>query len=248
MAQLSLQKSWFKNIMPKSDPLFHAGHRERLKEKLLDDKLTSYEKLELLLTYAIPRRDVRPAARALIARFRSVYGVLHASIEDLQTVSGIGHNTALLIHLVHQLMLISHREQLSDGNVLADPNVIKEYCRKNLVGKCVEELHIMYLDTKFRLIDDETHSRGTIDQSAAYPREICRRAHLLNASAVILAHNHPQSDNSFSSDDVMLTELIRNELAKINVAYIDHYVVTSTGTVHTLSETMLLHQSSVSNK
>ena len=151
--------------MPKSDPLFHAGHRERLKEKLLDDKLTSYEKLELLLTYAIPRRDVRPAARALIARFRSVYGVLHASIEDLQTVSGIGHNTALLIHLVHQLMLISHREQLSDGNVLADPNVTKEYCRKNLVGKCVEELHIMYLDTKFRLIDDETHSRGTIDQS-----------------------------------------------------------------------------------
>lgn len=234
--------------MIKSDPLFHAGHRERLKEKLLDNKLTSYEKLELLLTYAIPRRDVRPVARTLLKRFRSVYCVLNATIEDLETVPGVGRNTALLIHLVHELMMISYREQMEDGDVLVDPGVIKEYCRKMLIGKSVEEFHVLYLDTKFRLIQDEMHSRGTVDESAAYPREICRRAHLLNAYAVILAHNHPQSDNSFSEPDVTLTQVIRDELAKINVAYIDHYLVASTGIVHTLSETMMLYKSSFSQE
>ena len=129
-----------------ADPLFHAGHRERLKEKLLDNKLTSYEKLELLLTYAIPRRDVRPVARTLLKRFRSVYCVLNATIEDLETVPGVGRNTALLIHLVHELMMISYREQMEDGDVLVDPGVIKEYCRKMLIGKSVEEFHVLYLE------------------------------------------------------------------------------------------------------
>ena len=228
--------------MSDSDSLFHNGHRSRLKDKLLDDKLTSYEKLELLLTYAIPRRDVRPLARELLHRFRSVHNVIHASIEDLKLVPGIGHNTALLIHLVHELIMIAHNEYLSDGNILYDTTRIKEYCRCLLGGQDVEELHVLYLDKDYRLLLDEKHSRGTTDCAIAYPKEIARRGCILNASFVILLHNHPMSDNMFSQDDLTLTEQIISELAKVGIGYVDHYLVVSNGTVYSLEENKWMYQ------
>lgn len=219
-----------------ADAVFHAGHRARLKEKLQDDKLTSYEKLELLLTYAIPRRDVRPLARSLIQKFRSVYGVFTASIDDLKSVSGVGYNTALLIHLVHELMLVSHREILTDSKILSQPDVLKEYCRQLLSGKNIEEFHVLYMGAEGRLITDEIHSHGTIDSTHVYPREIAKSAVRLNARSVILVHNHPMSDNDFSSDDIALTTDVEQMLRHFEIVLHDHLLVTSHGTVFSMRE------------
>lgn len=225
------------------DALFHAGHRERLKAKLLDGKLTSYEKLELLLTFAIPRRDVRPLARRLVQKFRSVYFVFTAPIEELESVSGVGRSTAILIHLVHELMLVSYREKLADGTVLADTAFIKEYCRQLLSGKQVEEFHVMYLGKNNILLLDDTHSVGTLDYSAAHPREIARKALQLNAISVILAHNHPMSDNGFSRQDIELTDSVSQHLKLAHATVLDHLLVSGTGIVTSYRESAWVNSS-----
>ncbi len=224
--------------------MFRAGHRERLKQKLADDKLTSCEKLELLLTYAIPRRDVKPIAYALLNRFGSVHRVLHASMAELELVPGVGHCTALLIHLVHEMINLSFLERLKDGNVLQQEHVIEGYCRNALIGKDVEEMHVLYLNHDYRLIVDELHNRGTINEANAYPREIAKRATVVNAKAVILMHNHPMSNNSFSDTDVEFTQNVKQELENMGVQFVDHYVVAANGVVHSMQNECLLRQSS----
>ena len=230
--------------MQKPNSMFRAGHRERLKQKLADGKLSGYEKLELLLTYAIPRRDVKPMAHALLNRFGTLHRVLHASMEDLERVPGVGHSSALLIHLVHELINASFMERLSDGNVLQQEHVIEGFCRNLLIGKDVEEMHVLYLNHDYYLIADELHNRGTINEANAYPREIAKRAMVLNASAVILMHNHPMSNNAFSRDDIAFTRDVIAELERINVTFVDHYVVAANGVVHSIQRLGLLNQSS----
>lgn len=231
-------------MTPKFDTSFRAGHRERLRAKLESNKLTSYEKLELLLTYAIPRRDVKPIAHALLNRFGGIYKILHADLDALETVPGVGHNTALLIHLVHELIHVSYLERLADGAVLQNQEVVEQYCRNMLIGKSVEEFHVLYLDHDYRLIQDDMHSRGTAHQSSAYPREIAKRAAVLNASFVILAHNHPMSANTFSTDDIVLTDKIKEELSNLDIKYFDHYLVCGNGVIHSMEREQWLRKSS----
>lgn len=233
--------------MPNTDILFHTGHRERLKEKLLDGQLADYEKLELLLTYAIPRRDVRPLARQLIQKFGSIYLVLRTPIEELMTVPGIGRNTAILIKLFYELDLVSYKNRACSGTYLSDEKFMHEYCRNILAGKMVEELHVLYLGNDRRLLLDETHTRGTINQTAAYPREIARKSIQLNAISVILAHNHPVSDNKFSYDDVELTTMIQSALQPIGVVLVDHLLVTSTGIVHSFMSSPWINHSLINH-
>lgn len=211
--------------MPDQDDNFYAGHRDRLRTKFLDGQLADYEKLELLLAYAIPRRDVRPLARSLIKRFGGVYGVFIASIEDLMSVKGVGHNTAIFIKLIHQMMIINHKIQLTDTPVFHKEDILHNYCRLILSGKQIEELHILYLDANLKLITDEIHSTGTIDSSAVYPREIAKRGLELNARSIVMVHNHPRISSSFSKEDVDITELVQSVLHGLNIELYDHFVV-----------------------
>lgn len=230
--------------MPKTDELFHSGHRERLKQKLLDGKLTSYEKLELLLTYAIPRRDVRPLARLLIQKFGGVYFVLCAPYEELITVPGIGRSAAILIKLFHELSLVSYQERAESDMYLSDDKFIQDYCRALVSGKTVEEFHVLYLDGNSRLIKQEIHNRGTFDQADVYPREVACRALELNAVSVILVHNHPVSYNSFSYEDAEITSIIENCLNVFGITLYDHYVVASNGVVHSMRASPFMNKSS----
>lgn len=229
--------------MADKDLLFHNGHRERLREKLLDDKLTSYEKLELLLTYAIPRRDVRPLARRLIQKFLSVYHIFTAPMEDLLSVPGVGKSTALLIKLVHELMLVSYRERLADGVILEDPFVIQEYCRQLLIGQKTEEVHVLYLGPHKRLIHSEQHSHGDFTKSGIIPGAIGRTAVHNHAVSVIIVHNHPLSDNDFSQDDIEATTMVEQVLKPLGIELYDHYLVKSIGSVVSLRETVWMHKS-----
>lgn len=211
--------------MPDKDENFYAGHRDRLRAKFLNGQLADYEKLELLLAYAIPRRDVRPLARSLVKQFGGVYQVLSASVDDLTAVKGIGNNTAVFIKLVQQMMTINYRGQLKETPIFHNETILHNYCRIIVAGKTVEELHILYLDSNLKLVADEIHSTGTVDSSAVYPREIARRALELNARSIVMVHNHPTSNNSFSRDDIEITTLVRSVLAGLNIELYDHFVV-----------------------
>lgn len=230
--------------MADQDLLFHSGHRERLRDKLLDNKLTNYEKLELLLTFAIPRRDVRPLARRLLQKFRGVYYVFTASMDELLSVQGVGPSTALLIKLVHELMLVYYRELLEDGKILSDPFVIREYCRQLLVGSKMEQVHVLYLGKDKRLIHSELHSHGDFTHSGVMPVEISRNAINLHALSVMLVHNHPMSDNDFSNDDIETTELVISHLKPFGVEVEDHMLVKSSGEVISLKECAWMNRSS----
>lgn len=211
--------------MPDKDENFYAGHRDRLRAKFVNGQLADYEKLELLLMYAIPRRDVRPLARSLVKQFGGVYQVLSASIDDLTSVKGIGYNTAVFIKLVQQMMTINYMGKIKETPVFHDENILHNYCRIIMAGKQVEELHILYLDNNLKLISDEIHTTGTIDSSAVYPREIAKRALAQNARSIVMVHNHPISENAFSSDDVEITLTVKSVLAGLDIELYDHLLV-----------------------
>jgi DNA repair protein RadC len=204
---------------------FRIGHRERLRKKFLQGKLVDYELLELLLTYAIPRCDVKPLARELIEIFGGTYGILTAPIDSLIKVRGIKENTAVLIKLIHELMVIGHKSYLIDKPIFHDYQKLSEYCKLLLSGKHVEEFHILYLDAHYRLLADDLHSSGTIDWTAVYLREIIKRSLELNARSVVMLHNHPNANTSFSTDDVKITMEIKKILASIDVNLFDHLLV-----------------------
>ena len=225
--------------MPDDNENFYSGHRDRLRAKFLDGQLADYEKLELLLAYAIPRRDVRPLARGLVKQFGGVYQVLSASLNDLMACKGVGRNTAIFLKLVHQMMVISHKGKLKDTPVFHDQNILHNYCRLILANKQVEELHILYLDTNLKLIADEIHTTGSVDSSAVYPREIAKRALELNARSIVMVHNHPTSGNSFSSEDLDITTTVQSVLAGLNIELYDHLVVAN-DVVYSARATMLL--------
>lgn len=231
--------------MPKPDELFHAGHRERLKEKLLNGQLADYEKLELLLTYAIPRRDVKPLARRLIDHFQGIYFVLRAPVEELTKVPGIGKNTAILIKLFHELELVAYEQHAKSGNYLHDEKYMYEFCRNLVAKEPVEKFFVLYMGDNMRLIYTEEHTKGTINQTGAYPREITKKALELNALSVLLLHNHPISDNSFSLDDCNLTEHVMQALAPLNITLVDHLVLASNGVMHSYKASPWLHNKSL---
>ena len=197
-----------------------------MRQKFLDGKLVDYEKLELLLGYAIPRRDTRPLAHALIKRFGSLPQVLTAQIDDLLSFPGIGHNTAIFLKLVQNIVLSGYREAMDMRPIFHDIKCMQNYCRWTFANKTVEEFHVLYLDSDFRLLQDELHSRGTYNTTGVYVREIIKTALKLNATSLVLVHNHPTSDNSFSNDDIQATEEMEKIFNDLDISLFDHFLVT----------------------
>ena len=231
----------------KTDLSFHSGHRERLKEKFLADKLVDYEQLELLLSFAIPRRDVRPLARLLASRFGGVYYVFTADIKDLMAVPGVGRSTAVLIKLVHSLMSINHMKAMQGNAVFLNGNKsVIDYCRLKLSGKENEEVHILYLNADFCVVEHEVHSHGSIESSNIHIEQILKRALHDGIRSVILMHNHPSTDNTFSETDVIMTTELEMLLNKCGITLYDHFVVAG-GVVHSMRAENLLNRSNFSN-
>lgn len=221
------------------DLSFRVGHRERLRQKFLDDKLTDYELLEMLLGFVIPRRDVRPLARGLIEQFGSVYQVITAPIDSLIAFKGVGRNTAIFIKSIHKIMLAGYKSNLDKVTIFHNEKILTNYCLLLMAGKTKEEIHILYLDEDNRLLADDLHSVGTVDWAAAYPREILKRALELNAKSIVMLHNHPKPNTSFSVDDIELTERVRDLLSTVDIDVHDHYVV-SGGIVYSARNMFLL--------
>ena len=209
----------------------YIGHRERLRKKLLecgdnvDTAFADYELLELLLTIAIPRRDVKPLAKKLITKFGSFAGVINANPNELSGISGIGETTVATIKIVRASIKATLKSTITEHSIISNWRELVNYCQANIGCKQTEEFHILYLNTKCQLIKDETHSTGTVNSSSVYPREILKHVLDIGATSIILVHNHPSSDISPSSADISITQKIRDALKTIDVPIHDHIIV-----------------------
>lgn len=208
------------------------GHRARLRERFLKggaDALADYELLELILFLGIPRRDVKPLAKDLIARFGSYAGVLSADIGQLRTMKGLGETAIAAIKSVQASALHLAKAQAHNRPVLGNWEAVRGYLQGAMGHIPREQFRLLFLDRKNTLIADEVLSDGTIDHTAVYTREVIRRALELEAGALILVHNHPSGDPSPSSADVRMTKEISEACQRVGVKVHDHIIVGKTG-------------------
>lgn len=212
-------------------PHFH-GHRERLRIKFREAgerALADYELLELILFRALARRDTKPVAKALIARFGSFSEVLAAPEKLLKEVDGIGEAAVIEIKIVEAAAQRMTAGKVKNRPVLGSWSGVLDYCRASMAFADKEQFRILFLDKRNALIADELQQSGTVDHTPIYPREVVKRALELSATALILVHNHPSGDPTPSSADIDTTRRIVDIAAPLGVVVHDHVIVGKQG-------------------
>ena len=210
----------------------YLGHRKRLKEKFLKhgaERLADYELLELLLFLALPRRDVKPIAKALLKRFGSFAEVVSADAARLREVKGVGEATLVALKTVQAAAIKLTREQVIEKPLIGSWQALLDYCRAAMAYGKKEQFRILFLDKKNVLIADERQQEGTIDHTPVYPREVIKRALELGASAIIMVHNHPSGDPTPSRDDIEMTLEVMEAGKKLGIKLHDHLVIAKSG-------------------
>lgn len=206
----------------------YLGHRQRLRERFARAGLEGFaphEALELLLCYAIPRRDTKPLAHALIKRFGSLPGVLSASSQELQTVSGIGESAATLLALMLPLLRMYQQQGLAEHPQLDQAAEIRAYCRALYLGQRYEQLYVLALDAKGKLLLRTLISSGDEGETAVYPRLIVSALLSAGAAAAVLCHNHPGGSAQPSQADIQMTRALDALLKPLHIRLIDHIIV-----------------------
>lgn len=204
------------------------GHRERLRARFRTGgptALADYELLELLLFNAIPRIDVKPLAKALIAAFGDLNAVIAASEPRLMQVPGVTDRVFLQLKLVEAMAHRMARARVMERSVIGSWDALMTYCKTVMAYRETEQFRVLYLDPKNALIADEEQASGTVNHVPVYPREVAKRALELNATAIILVHNHPSGDPTPSQADIEVTRQIEHALRAIGVSLHDHVVV-----------------------
>ncbi|WP_410217185.1 RadC family protein [Paracoccus sp. (in: a-proteobacteria)] len=212
----------------RSAPSYLADHRGRLRDRFLQGGATAmpdYELLELVLFRAIPRQDVKPLARRLIETFGDFNRVLTAAPSRLQAVDGVGPAVVTELKIVEAAAQRMARARVLHRPVLTGWQALLDYCHTAMAHREIEQFRILYLDRKNVLIADEEQARGTVDHVPVYPREIIRRALELNASALILVHNHPSGDPTPSDSDIAMTARIANAADSMGITIHDHLII-----------------------
>ncbi|MDP5306572.1 RadC family protein [Paracoccus spongiarum] len=209
-------------------PSYLADHRARLRDRFMQGgaaAMPDYELLELLLFRAIPRQDVKPLARRLIDRFGDFNRVLTAPCARLQEVEGVGPSVVTELKIVEAAAQRLARARVMNRPVLSGWQALLDYCHTAMAHRETEEFRVLFLDRKNVLIADEEQGRGTVDHVPVYPREIIRRALELNASALILVHNHPSGDPTPSDADITMTARIAQAADSMGITIHDHLII-----------------------
>ncbi|MBB5049035.1 DNA repair protein RadC [Rhodopseudomonas rhenobacensis] len=212
-------------------PHYH-GHRERLRERFRSAgaaALSDYELMELVLFRALPRRDVKPLAKALIGTFGSFAETVHASEARLREIGGLGEAAITEIKLIAAAASRVAKGELKQRAVLSSWSSVIDYCRTAMAFADKEQFRILFLDKRNQLIADELQQVGTIDHTPVYPREIVKRALELSATAIIMVHNHPSGDPTPSSSDITMTKQIIDIAGPLGIAVHDHIIVGKNG-------------------
>jgi DNA repair protein RadC len=204
------------------------GHRRRLRDKFLGagaSSLHDYELVELLLTFSIPRRDVKPAAKSLLKRFGSLQGLLDADPTEIAKVPGVGSASSLLIKLAKELNCRSLARQMKGQDALSSPKAVLDFARAALAGHGSECFMAVFLNAKNRVLDHRIIHEGTIDHAIVYPRRIIEQALAARAAGLILVHNHPSGDPAPSDEDLRLTRSIQEAARPLDIRVLDHIIV-----------------------
>jgi DNA repair protein RadC len=216
------------------DKPHYLGHRERLRDKFLEqgpDALADYEIVELLLTLARPRIDCKPIAKTLLKQFGSLPALMAANPDSLRAVDGVGDGTIVALKLVQAVAQRMLKREVLDKPVLDSWNRVLDYCHSVMAHQLEEQLRLFFLDGRNALVADEMQSKGTVNHTPLYVREVVKRALELGASALIMAHNHPTGDPSPSRDDIALTREVRLALRAVGVSLHDHIIIGRKGHV-----------------
>lgn len=212
-------------------PHYH-GHRERLKQRLLEsegESLADYELLEAILFRALPRRDTKPIAKELMQRFGSFAEVINASEGELRKIKFVKDAAIAEFTLIKAATKRLLKSDVAERPVLTSWAKVLDHCRAAMAFEPREQFRILFLDKRNRLILDEVQQTGTIDHTPVYVREICRRALEVNATAIILAHNHPSGDPTPSRGDIEMTKEIVKVAKGLGIAVHDHIILAKDG-------------------
>lgn len=213
------------------DPHYH-GHRERLRARFLaaPDAVADYELLELVLFHAIPRRDVKPLAKALLKEFGSFAAVASAPPERLRRIDGLGEVAIAALKVVEAAAGRFARDHIDKKqDVLSSWSAVLDYCKTTLAFADKEKFAIIFLGKRNQVIGSEVQQTGTVDHTPVYPREVVKRALELSATAVILVHNHPSGDPTPSRADIQMTQQIVEIAKPLGIAVHDHIIVGKEG-------------------
>lgn len=218
----------------KSAPTGAAGHRARLRERLLGggaEALADYEVLEYLLFGALARGDTKPMAKSLLDRFGSLAGVLNAEADALKQVKGVSDASVGQIKIAALVARRMARSQVADKPVLGSWQALLDYLAIDMAHLNVERVRVLYLNTKNRLLLDHLVGDGTIDEAAIHPREVIKRGLDCGASALILVHNHPSGNPEPSRADIQITRAISEAGRHVGITVHDHVIVGREGHV-----------------
>jgi DNA repair protein RadC len=210
----------------------YLGHRERLRKHFRGggpDALPDYELLELVLFRAMPRRDTKPLAKAILARFGSFAEAMNAPDDLLLEVPGLGEAAVTEIKLVRAAALRLMRGEVLERPALASWQQVLDYCHAAMGFEAKEQFRILFLDKRNQLIADEVQQTGTVDHTPVYPREVVKRALELSATALILVHNHPSGDPTPSQADIQMTRAIVDVAKPLGIVVQDHLIVGKDG-------------------
>ena len=205
-----------------------AGHRKRMRARILDkgaDSLTELELLEVLLYAGNARRDTKPLAKRLMARFKSLSGVLRADHDSLRAVDDMGDAYIATIKLIESVAMHLAHSRIQNQPILTNWVQVQEYCINRLAHQPIEHFVILCLDNQNRLIAEETLSKGTVDQTPVYVREVVNVALKHHAQSTILVHNHPSGEAEPSRADVDMTLAIQDALSIMSIKLHDHLIV-----------------------
>jgi len=227
-ADASLLDSLSPEIRPHQPALSLAGHRARIRSRFLTaggDAIADHELIEMILFLALPRRDTKPIARDLLAKFGSYAAAISASVPDLLGIEGLGEAGVAALKIVK-----TSAERLGKAEVLFRPVLsnwdrLMEYLTAVLAREKVEQFRVLFLDNRNRLLSDEPQAKGTVNHTPVYPREVIKRALDLHATAIILVHNHPSGDPSPSAEDVEMTAEIKKAAAALGIVLHDHIII-----------------------
>ena len=206
----------------------YLGHRQRLKEKYLTCGLEGfhdYEIMELLLTYGIPRKDVKEPAKELLKRFGGLKGILDAGIDELREVRGLNAHTAVLVKLVKDIGAVYLLQKAQERPQISCTAELIDFCKTAMGALKDEEFRVCYLDAQNRIIAVETVQEGIVNQAVVYPRKVLERALQWKASAIILVHNHPSGHVRPSDADIRLTRTIQETARTLDILVHDHLII-----------------------
>jgi len=206
----------------------YLGHRGRLKSKFLQTNPSSfsdYELLELFLFQSMPRRDVKPLAKRLLARFTNFDTLLNTDKYKIMEVEGVSESIYLHLRTVREMLNRVFAERIEGKNIISSWSQLLEYLKFNMGCLKIEQFRVIFLNKKNLLIADEIMSTGTIDQTSVYPREIVKKSLFHEAGALILVHNHPSGNSKPSNADIDLTAQIINACKTVNVTVHDHVII-----------------------